>query len=84
MQVYGITLSPVRVVASLALPFIDKEEQGMASMLARMWRERNTPPLMVDWQAGTITLEISLVVLKKTGHSTTGGPSYTTPGYIPR
>jgi hypothetical protein len=27
-------------------------------MLARMWRKRNTPPLLVRLQAGTITLEI--------------------------
>ena len=30
-------------------------------MLARMWRKRNTPPLLVGLQAGTTTLEISLV-----------------------
>jgi hypothetical protein len=29
-------------------------------MLARMWRKRNTPPLLVGLQAGTTTLEISL------------------------
>jgi hypothetical protein len=40
-------------------------------MLARMWRKRNTPPLLVGLQAGTITLEISLAVPQKTGHSTT-------------
>jgi hypothetical protein len=34
-------------------------------MLARMWRKRNTPPLLVGLQAGTTTLEISLVVLRK-------------------
>jgi hypothetical protein len=31
-------------------------------MLARMWRKRNTPPLLVGLQAGTTTLEISLKV----------------------
>jgi hypothetical protein len=31
-------------------------------MLARMWRKRNTSPLLVGLQAGTTTLEISLVV----------------------
>jgi hypothetical protein len=31
-------------------------------MLVRMWRKRNTPPLMVGLQAGTTTLEISLAV----------------------
>jgi hypothetical protein len=34
-------------------------------MLARMWRKRNTPPLLVEFQAGTTTVEISLVVLRK-------------------
>jgi hypothetical protein len=31
-------------------------------MLARMWRKRNTPPLLVGLQACTTTLEISLEV----------------------
>ena len=43
-------------------------------MLARMWRKRNTPPLLMGLQAGTITLEISLVVPQKMGHSTTEDP----------
>ena len=34
-------------------------------MLARMWRKMNTPPLLVGLQAGTNTLEISLVVPQK-------------------
>ena len=34
-------------------------------MLARFWRKRNTPPLLVGLQAGTTTLEISLVVPQK-------------------
>jgi hypothetical protein len=34
-------------------------------MLARMWRKRNTPPLLVGLQAGTTTLKISLVVPQK-------------------
>jgi hypothetical protein len=29
-------------------------------MLARMWRKRNIPPLLVGFHAGTTTLEISL------------------------
>jgi hypothetical protein len=41
-------------------------------MLARMWRKRNTPPLLVGLQACTTTLEISLAVLQKIEHSTTG------------
>jgi hypothetical protein len=32
-------------------------------------RKKNTPPLMLGLQAGTTTLEISLAVPWKTGHS---------------
>jgi len=35
-------------------------------MLVRMWRKRNTPPLLVGLQDGTTTLEISLEVPQKT------------------
>ena len=42
-------------------------------MLVRMWRKRNTPPLLVGLQACTTTLEISLAVSQKIGHSTTQG-----------
>jgi hypothetical protein len=45
--------------------------------------KRNTPPLLVGLQACTTTLEISLLVPQKTGHSTTGGSSNTSPGHIP-
>ena len=38
------------------------------SFLARMWRKRNTPPLLLELQAGIATLEISLVVPHKIGH----------------
>jgi hypothetical protein len=34
-------------------------------MLVRIWRKRNTPPLVVALQAGTATLEISFVVPQK-------------------
>jgi hypothetical protein len=34
-------------------------------MLVRMWRKRNTPPLLVGLQACTTTWEISLVVPQK-------------------
>jgi hypothetical protein len=34
-------------------------------MLLRMWRKRDTPPLLVGLQASTNTLEISLVVPQK-------------------
>jgi hypothetical protein len=43
----------------------------------------STPPLLVGLQACTTTLEISLEVPQKIGHSTTGGSSNTTPGHIP-
>jgi hypothetical protein len=52
-------------------------------MLARMWRKRNSPPLLVGLQAGTTTLKISLVVLQKIGHSSTGRSSNTTRGIYP-
>jgi hypothetical protein len=53
-------------------------------MLGRMWRKRNTPPLLVGLKAGTNTLEISLAVPQKIEHSSTGRSSNTTPGHIPR
>jgi hypothetical protein len=34
-------------------------------MLARMWRKRNTPPLLEGLQAGITSLEISLWFLRK-------------------
>jgi hypothetical protein len=34
-------------------------------VLVRMWRKRNTPPLLVGLQACTITLEVSLEFLRK-------------------
>jgi hypothetical protein len=36
-------------------------------MLVRIWRKRNTPPLLVGLQACTTTLEISLAVPQKIG-----------------
>ena len=53
-------------------------------MLVRMWRKRNTPPLLVGLQANTITLEFSLAVPQKIAHSTTERSSNTSPGHIPR
>jgi hypothetical protein len=52
-------------------------------MLVRMWRKRNTPSVLVGLQAGTTTLEISLVVPQKIGHSTTRRSINTSPGHIP-
>jgi hypothetical protein len=40
-------------------------------MLARMWRKRNTPPLLVGFQAGITTLEINLEVPQKVGNRST-------------
>ena len=51
-------------------------------MLVRMWRKRNTPPLLVGLQPGT-TLVISLVVPQKTGHSTTRRSSIPLLGIYP-
>jgi hypothetical protein len=48
-----------------------------------MFVKRNTPPLLVGWQAGTNTLETSLVVSKKIGQSSTRRSSNTTLGIYP-
>jgi hypothetical protein len=53
-------------------------------MLARIWRKRNTPQLLVGLLAVTTTLEISLAVPQKIGHSTVGSSSNTSSGHIPR
>jgi hypothetical protein len=47
-----------------------------------MWRKRNTPPLFVVLQASTNTLEISLAIPQKIGHSTTREHNYITPVHI--
>ena len=52
-------------------------------MLARMWRKRNTPPLLVGLQACTTTLEISLAVPQKIGHRHTGGSQIPLLGIYP-
>jgi hypothetical protein len=53
-------------------------------MLVRMWRKRNTPPLLLGWQAGTTTLEISLAVPQKIGNSSTEDPTLLfVSGHIP-
>jgi hypothetical protein len=53
-------------------------------MLIRMWRKRNTPPLLVGLQTGTTTLEINLAIPQIIGNSSTWRFSYTAPGYIPK
>ena len=40
-------------------------------MLSRMWRKRNTLPLLVGLQTGTTTLEINLEVPQKIGNRST-------------
>jgi hypothetical protein len=40
-------------------------------MLARIWRKKTTPPLLVGLQTGITTLEISLVVPQKIGNRPT-------------
>ena len=47
-----------------------------------MWSKGNTPPLLVEGQTYTSTVEINLVVSQKTGNSSTSRPSYATPGHI--
>jgi hypothetical protein len=53
-----------------------EEEKGHreTGLSARLWnrRKRNTPPLLVGLQAYKTTLEVSLAVPQKIGHSTIG------------
>jgi hypothetical protein len=53
-------------------------------MLARMWRKRNTPPLLVGLQACTTTLEISLEVPQKIENSSTCDPAIPLLGTDPK
>jgi len=53
-------------------------------MLVRMWRKRNTPPLLVGWQAGTTTLENSLAVPQKIGQVLSEDPALPLPGKHPK
>jgi hypothetical protein len=52
-------------------------------MLARMWRKKNTLPLLVGLQAGTTSLEISLEFPPKIGHSTMEDPAIPLLGIYP-
>jgi hypothetical protein len=56
-------LTPVRMAKI-------KNSGDRQQMLVRRWR-KNTPPLLVGLQAGSTTLEISLVVPQKIGHNIT-------------
>jgi hypothetical protein len=40
-------------------------------MLARMWRKRNSPPLLMGVQTGTTSLEINLAIPQKIENSFT-------------
>ena len=71
-------LKPVRM-AKILLRWLRRQQ-----VMARMWRKRNSPPLLVGFHDGTTTVEISLAVPQKTGHDTSRGPCCTTPGDIPR
>jgi hypothetical protein len=48
-------------------------------MLARMWRKRNTPPLLV----GTTSLKVNLAVPQKIGHSIAEDPAIPLLGIYP-
>jgi hypothetical protein len=48
-----IYLTPVRMA---------KIKTQVTQILERMWKERNTPPLLVGFQVGPTTLEISFAV----------------------
>jgi hypothetical protein len=54
------------------------------NMLARMWRKRKTPPLLVGLQAGTTTLEINLEIRHKIGNKSTRRPNNTPLGNTPK
>ena len=53
-------------------------------MLARMWRNRNTPPLLVGLQTGTTTLEISLDFLRKLERDLPEDPARLVLGIYPK
>jgi hypothetical protein len=53
-------------------------------MLERMWKKRNSPPLLVVLQTITTTLDIRIEVPLKIGNRSTWRPSYTTLGNIPK
>jgi hypothetical protein len=53
-------------------------------MLARMWRKRNTPPLLVGLQASTTTLEVSLLFLRKLKTVLPEGPAIPFLGNTPK
>jgi hypothetical protein len=52
-------------------------------MLARMWRKRNTPPLLVGLQAGTTTLKSVWQFLRKLNIVLPEGPAIVLLGIYP-
>jgi hypothetical protein len=52
-------------------------------MLVRIWRKSNMPPSLVGLQAGTSSLEISIAVPQKTGHSILEDPAIPLLGIYP-
>ena len=53
-------------------------------MLERMWSKGNTPPLMLEVQTSTATVEISTVISQKIRNQSTSRFSNTTFGHIPK
>ena len=53
-------------------------------MLERMWSKGNTPPLLVEVQICTVTMEISMAMSQKTENLYASRHSYTTLGHIPK
>ncbi|KAL6038710.1 hypothetical protein STEG23_033145 [Scotinomys teguina] len=61
----------------------DKKHRGQF-MLERIWSKRNTPPVLVEMQIGTTTLESSMANPQKIGNHSSSRPSHTTLGHIPK
>jgi hypothetical protein len=68
-------LTPVRMA---------KIKNSGGSIYWRSCREINSPALLVGLQTGTTTLEISLAIPQKIGHSTIRRSSISSSGDIPR
>jgi hypothetical protein len=70
----SLTIREMQIKTTLRFHFIPvRMDETKNSGDSRCWQgcgEKNTPPLLVRLQSGTTTLEISLVVPQKIGHST--------------
>jgi hypothetical protein len=53
-------------------------------MLMRMWRKRNTPPLLVGFKTNLTTQEINVLVCQKIRNSSTWRPGHITLGIYPK